>query len=547
MKIFISEKTSKAEGDFGVHSSALALQMEGRKKWKALDALSFETTQHNLNLLLAFWPDAEIVDNRNIDLSAFDQGEDIRNAPQPEFVLPPRNFQLRNFDLFKDKEVWAIFSEQGTGKTKVSIDILCHRWLRRMTTGSIVFSSPKGVHSQWIEQQFPKHAWRSVEYDALIWEKKKIPDWILQKDDRLKIISGNIDMLKSKKGLQLLNDFAELHGKKLLILVDESDSIKNLSSARSQALRDLAVVTKQRAIMTGTPIAKDLTDEWAQFYFLDPDIIGHKYKTSFQAQYCIMGGFENRSIIGHRNLEHFKELTAPHIFRATKKELDLPEKVYDPLVFDLSDEQRRLIRELRDRFFAEVKVNEVVAVKTGATALIRIQQISNGFYVTEDGALSFLPENPRFDALMSVRKNISGPVIVWCRFKEDIKFLKNKIPGAVTYYGEDNTKQREEAKAAMISGSATEMLATAGAAGKGVDGLQEVCSDAIYYSNTFNSIDRWQSEDRIHRMGMKGTATYYDLIARGGIDRAILSNLKRKKDISTLVLDDIRQVMETIE
>ena len=41
---------------------------------------------------------------------------------------------------------------------------------------------------------------------------------------------------------------------------------------------------------------------------LDPEIIGHKYATSFKAQYCIMGGQDGRQIVSHRNIDQFNAL-----------------------------------------------------------------------------------------------------------------------------------------------------------------------------------------------------------------------------------------------
>lgn len=552
MQLIIEPKTTVATGTFGASASQLSLQLEGRKTWIAHNQLRFETSAHNLGLFKSIWPTAVVQDTRQRMEDAILLGEAPRQpvtTPVPAFVLPPMDFQLENFHRFKDKLQWAIFSEQGTGKTKVAIDIICHRYLKRMVTGVIILSSPKGVHAQWIDDQLPKHIWNSLKPHVLtyVWDGKKAPEWIGKATEELQIISGNIDMVKSK-GYDLLAKFANQHKAKLLVLVDESDSIKNMRSQRSKRLRALSSMTPQRAIMTGTPIAKDLTDEWSQFYFLDPDILGHKYLTSFRAQYCIMGGFENKVVVGHRNMEQFKRITAPHIFRATKKELSLPEKVYDDLVFDLAPWQKRMMKELKTQFFSSLTPDKTVSVTNGATALMRMQQIANGFIVDEYGFITRMNENPRADALLDLRRQIGGKCIIWCRFKEDVRLLV-KLLGkcAVEFFGETDYQGRIDAKERFIGDSqVTDLVATAGAAGKGVDGLQKVCSTAIYYSNSFNAIDRWQSEDRIHRIGMSGTATYFDLIGRGSPDRGILANLRRKKDISSLAIDDLKQIMDDI-
>lgn len=560
--ITIESKTSLIKGPFGPLAARMSMSLEGRKQWLSPERLRYETSAHNLRILMDLFPAALVQDARKDAVDVPSPTSEPQNGPTatpvPAFVLPPTPQQLENFERFKDKPIWAIFSEQGTGKTKVCFDIVSHRFLKGTVTGMIVLSSPKGVHAQWIDEQLPKHLWPAIKPLCLIWDGRKPPAWIERKTDRLEIVSGNIDMVRSKQGRELLKAFAAKHGKRLIVIVDESDSIKSITSSRSRYLREIAAVTKQRGIMTGTPIAKDLTDEWAQFYFLDPDIIGHKYLTSFRSQYCVMGGFENRSVINHKNLDQFKAMTAPHIFRSTKRDLGLPPKIYDSVTFELEAEQKRMIRELRDQFFSEItKTDEVVAVKNGATLLMRIQQISNGYTIDEFGKLHELP-NPRLKTLTEFRKQISGPLIIWCRFKEDVKIVHEAFKQtSVTYHGPDNDAARKKSKDAFLLGKASEIIATAGAMGKGVDGLQRVCGDAVYYSNSYNAIDRWQSEDRIDRIGMVGSSSgggssaFFDLIARGSTDRAILANLKRKKDISGIVLGDnlkeIIEIMESIE
>ena len=481
------------------------------------------------------------------------------------FRMEPRDYQLENFERFKDRAKFAIFSEPGTGKTKTLLDIVSYRWHRGALTGVLVFSSPKGVHAQWVEEQIPLHVWGNVPYRAAFWNGRKAPIWIEHNDgDDLRIFSTNIDSLNSDKAYQLLEKFCHIHRGSLMIVVDESDSIKSFRAKRSKRLRALAFNAQctQRAIMTGTPIAKDLTDEWAQFYFLDHNIIGHKYKTAFQAQYCIMGGFENRHVIGHRNVEQFKELTKPYIFRATKEQLHLPPKIYDTVAFDLTTEQKRMIKEIRTTCMAALESggDPYVLASTAVTALMRMQQISCGFavmtYPDRPGITDYAPiENPRMDALKEILAQYGDhKVIIWCRFRHDVEQVQiafNKmeptrvIAPATPFYGAQSDAQRAESKRRFIEDESIRYLvATPDAAGRGLDGLQHVCSRAIYYSNSFNAIARWQSEDRIHRIGQEATASYIDLVARGSPDRHILANLKAKKSLSELVLDDIKAIIK---
>ena len=186
-----------------------------------------------------------------------------------------------------------------------------------------------------------------------------------------------------------------------------------------------------------------------------------------------------------------------------------------------------------------------MTVNNAAVMLMRLQQLACGYIKMEDGTYMDLERNPRLDALLRLRAQTSGKAITWCRFNKDIENVTKALgAGAVSYYGPTSTGDRTEAKHRFINDPAcTDIVANPAAMGKGVDGLQEACQLAIYYSNSFDAIHRWQSEDRIHRIGQAGTATYFDLVARGSPDRAILANLRRKKGLSDLVLDDIKRII----
>ena len=140
-----------------------------------------------------------------------------------------------------------------------------------------------------------------------------------------------------------------------------------------------------------------------------------------------------------------------------------------------------------------------------------------------------------------------SPVIIWCRFTQDILNVFEALGGVghcLPYHGGVTPKARKESIDSWLYQRNHQrfLIATPSSGGTGLN-LQGACTRAIYYSNSFNAIDRWQSEDRIHRIGTKGVVTYVDLICRGTIDASILGNLRNKKDLSALTLDQIRSVL----
>jgi hypothetical protein len=116
VRILVDHKTSIAQGKFGPNAPKLALGLEGRKTWMSPERIRFETSQHNIDLFKSVFPSVELQDER-LSQEAIELLDELENAPvsqnEPAFVLPPRDFQLDNWNRFKDQPQWAIFSEQG--------------------------------------------------------------------------------------------------------------------------------------------------------------------------------------------------------------------------------------------------------------------------------------------------------------------------------------------------------------------------------------------------------------------------------------------------
>lgn len=472
------------------------------------------------------------------------------------FTTPWPNFEHQEeaFNKFKDRRCFALFAEMGTGKTKIAIDIMN----RHFTLGridAVIILAKKGVHTQWIEGEenefgemeespIKKYTQTDIKFIGQAWTGKKIDEKLLHHNEKLKWFSLNFDSIIFPKAMAELTKFLEEHKGRLGFIADESHHLKSHNAKRSVAAQWVAESCEIKGIMTGTPIAKNLVDEWSQFLVLDEDIIGHRYLTTFRNEYCVMGGFEGRSVVGAKNLDRFKQITGPHCFRILKSDcMDLPEKQYHRIDFKLSKEQLDAIMEIK-LTSAYTRADGVeIYYEQAVTVLAKIQEISNGFLFDrtdpDNPYLQMFP-NPRMKALNEFREGNEQKVIIWARYRMDIQLLKKELgEQAVLYYGEVKDADRKISKARFLSQNegVNYLIATPASMGEGIDGLQKVCTTAIYYSNNFNSLQRWQSEDRIHRIGMGGSADYVDLVAKGCVDYSLLANLKAKKDFSTMVLD----------
>lgn len=116
------------------------------------------------------------------------------------------------------------------------------------------------------------------------------------------------------------------------VVLDESQNIKNSESLTFRSAIQLQ--SKHRLALTGTPIENSLKDLWAQFHFIQPDLLGTE--SAFQKQFImpIRQGNERVRV-------QLQQLTAPFILRRSKKEVapELPELTEETIYCDMTEEQ----------------------------------------------------------------------------------------------------------------------------------------------------------------------------------------------------------------
>lgn len=531
---------------------------EGKKQFLKSGALSFENTPHNLNLWLIEFPDCTIED-LNSKTKIFEEFSTPNTRPIFKFKREGRWWQQKAFEKFTNNvksgvklPVFAFLYSPGAGKSKSLVDASIWLYTESRVDAMIVVTPNALVAEQWVTKALPADVHEDIPYKAWLWGKTKKAEEAykaLKGSNGFQVVSLNIDAVKSPRGQKLLNDFISRHKGRVVFALDESQLAKNTASARHKEVDKIMGKCEYRMILTGTLIAKNLMDAFAQFKLLDLRILGYKYASSFRSEFCEtrFNGF-GIEIIGHKNLEKFYKLIEPYSFRVSKDELGY-EKLFDEFEFSMAPEQKAVFKTLKEEFLAKLDSGEFITVSNALSATVRMQQVTCGYLPREDGTLEMFP-NTRLEALEAWAEQMEGEkIVIWCRFLEDarviIEHFKDKC---IDLSGNVDSSERVKNKNRFIKDpSIVYAVGTPDAAGTGTDGLQEVSNRAIYYSNSYNSILRQQSEDRTSRLNGSSTSFYTDLICKGGIDRKILKNLNAKRDLAKLTLDDIRQMFEEME
>ena len=548
MKLLIDGATARTDRPAPLIPSRM---FEGRLHVAKDGKLSFPASQHNISTFLQYVPNAEI------EYPVIEK-PNVARKPRPPFETrrDPLPHQKSALEKHAGKNVFGLFYCPGGGKSHSLTTIALYNWCHGLIDAMIVVTPNALVTAQWARRggeelgQIERDVPDTIEWKALAWAKTKAFDAefeALLEFDGFPALVLNIDAVKTPRGKEILQRFVDNFGGRALFAVDESHLIKNTASARFKACDAIGSQCDQRAILTGTPIGKNLVDLWAQFKFLDEKIIGVRYKGAFMNRFCVTrwNGF-GQEIVGHKNVEALYGKIDPFVTRITQDELGL-EKVSDVFEFEMHPEQKRHYDDLKRTFRTQIDSANDMSVTNAISMMTRLQQISNGYLVKEDGEIVELP-NARVEALQSwlETQNEDDKIMIWCRFRHDAAVIMKALgKRAVDISGNIGKTERIENVAAFVRDETKRFcVGTPDAAGTGVDGIQTVCNRAIRYSLSFNFIQFEQAENRTSRIGGIGTAFYTDLIGKGTLDKKILRNLTGKRDLSSLTLDDIRRMME---
>ena len=156
----------------------------------------------------------------------------------------------------------------------------------------------------------------------------------------------------------------------------------------------------------------------------------------------------------------------------------------------------------------------------------------------KEGIQQIDDKNARLEALKEILSDIDSKVIIWARFKADLKAIQRALgEEAVAYHGEVSNDDREAAVYRFQNDPKIRYFV--GQPQSGGIGLTLTAADyVIYYSNSFDLEVRMQSEDRCHRIGTKNNVTYIDIEARKSIDTKIIKALREKKNLADIITKD---------
>jgi SNF2 family DNA or RNA helicase len=440
-----------------------------------------------------------------------------------------RTFRAAAF-LTKHRKAFC-FNEQGTGKTASAIwasDFL----LERGVVNRVLVICPLSImDSAWRADLFSFAMHRSVDiaYGS--------------PDKRRKILNnGSKYVIINYDGVEIVADDIAAAGFDLII-VDEATHYKNAQTRRWKVLNKLVGEDTWLWMMTGTPAAQSPLDAYGLAKLVNPRGVP-RFFGSFRDQVMYKVTRFKWAVKDSATETVFNALR-PAI-RFTKAEcLDLPDMVYTKRKVELTPQQRKYYKQLKDQMVMQAAGEEVTAVNA-AVNMNKLLQISAGAVYTDHGdALEFDVKN-RYKVLMEAIQEATGKVLVFVPFRHTIGILSEKLASdGVTnevIQGDVPASKRTDIFKRFQEQQNPKVLVIQPAAAS--HGVTLTAADTVVWWAPTSSLETYsQANARVHRSGQKNKCTVVQLYG-SPIEQHVYRLLDDRIDVHSKIINLYNELLD---
>ena len=372
-------------------------------------------------------------------------------------------------------KVGALFMKMGTGKTRVAIELIN----AVADLDLIIWIAP-------LRTIYPIEKTSTIIDEVNKWGGFNCND----------VIYMGIETLQSsdRKYLNLYDKVNK--SKKCFIVVDESIKIKNIEAKRTKRLLELSRMVEYKIILNGEPITRDLLDIWAQFEFLDSEILNMRYP-QFKNTFCKyttitkkLGGYKTYNkefITGYENIDYLYSLIGEYVYECDL-ELNV-EQIFETQNYHLSKKEKETYNILKNTYLD----NEKLQLINNNIFLEMTQKMQHGYCCNKE----------KIDLTRKWIKNESK-TIIFCKYIASMDLCKKEFPKSLVL----NYKN--------------------GSLGLNIQDRPYT----VYFDQTFDWGDVIQSQHRNYRIGQEQDCRYLNLIGDIGLETLINNNNRKKINMS---------------
>ena len=290
----------------------------------------------------------------------------------------------------------------------------------------------------------------------------------------------------------------QFHIGEVCLICDEAKAIKNVGSDTYKKVRDFAS-GNNIVLLEGTPINHPL-DGYAYVKTLGPTIYSTLYQ--FEQVHVKSRDFFNKPT-EFRNLDLLAENIRYNAVRLLKRDVikDMPPVTYNEIIYDLNPKHLKLYQKIVAEQIAALPDDTKIDLTHASSLLHACCQLPCNAEHFSGGDV----ESTGLELLDEIMEELDGAkLIVFTVYRMTNKRLTDYCQkyGAVSIYGETAAKERQANLDRFTDDPSCRMIILqVRAAGAGIDGLQNVCSDVLFLELPYTPGEFHQAVGRADRVG----------------------------------------------
>lgn len=320
-----------------------------------------------------------------------------------------------------------------------------------------------------------------------------------------------------------------------VVVFDEAQNLKNPTSLTVKAAAELN--TKQKILLTGTPIENSTSDLWSLLNIANTGFLGSF--TKFQTNFIHKIEKKNDDV----KLYELKKFVAPFILRRTKEEVakELPPRHEQIVYCDMDVEQERLYVQTKSYYRNELlkTISEKGIEKSKIhilKGLLRLRQVANHPILVNE---QYKGNSGKFNIIIESLSDIvnrGNKVLVFSQFVSQLRLFKEKLNELnIEYAYIDGTiKAIDRAKQVERFQKSQDCQVFLISLKAGGVGLNLTAADYVFIVDPWwNPAVERQAMDRAHRIGREKPVFVYKYITEQTVEEKIIRLQERKKQLAS--------------
>ena len=468
---------------------------------------------------------------------------EVEESEIPEFnywITEPFDHQRAFLEFSKTHDNFLLRDEPGLGKTKQSLDLIMNRKRSGQIKSALIVCCIGGLQYNWL-REVKKHT------DLKGYILGTRPANKLGTITKIGTNADKLDDLKKVKADIYIINVEALRNQDILvqlqlmiarkeigqIVVDEVHKCKNVKAAQTKGLFNLHPPYKLG--LTGTPIINSPLDIYGISVWMGQE---RRAFSRFRDDYCVMGGFMDKQVVGYKNLDQLSiNLASWSLYRRKDDCLDLPDKIVQTLPIELTNKQKTLynevLKDIRDRreeiLTSPSAMGKFVGLRKVTSCPIEVDETHDPYECSKAQELVRLVQ----EAIENGQK-----VVVYTWYVFTLQYL-NKLFSSVgitpaLIYGDMSLEERNANEQAFQTNPECKVIVgNYQTMGTGIE--LTAASLLIEYELPWTSADERQAQDRSHRIGTNHTLTCIRLVGLNSVDERVAEIVDIKEEIANTV------------